>query len=259
MKGVYSKEAVSAIIDPLKAISSVFGGKEIHVVYENSPKDMFISAQNKKRSVRVMYELDVNSVIKDYEVVEKECGIYDVKQFIDQFGKYSSDLYQEDVKVDVVGNRLVINCDDETSNFYLGLLDLFKETRTTVRKLKTDSLTEACKFTLNGTMLKKLITNIGVYYDLDQIQFNGNEGDDFMTVRLSSSSTALRNDFTLQIKDVPVDADFSLKFMKEDIKGLLGCNDTFDFTVFTGAKSIMGVNYGRDHYSMRFYFSPIGD
>jgi len=259
MKGIYNKEAISAIIDPLKAISSVFGGKEVHVVYENSENDMFISAQNKKRSVRAMYELDVNKVVKDYSVAVKEAGIWDVKQFIDQFGKYSSDLYTQDVVMDVVENRLVIKCDDETTNFYLGQLDLFKETRTSVRKLNTSTLTEACAFTLRGTQLKKLITNISVYYDLDQVTFVGESGNDYMTVKLSSASSTLFNDFTLQIRDVKVNANFNLKFMKEDFKGLLGCNDSFDFTVFTGPKSIVNVNYARDHYTMRFYFSPLGD
>lgn len=259
MKGTYNKSAISAIIDPLKAISSVFGGKEVHVVYENGENDMFVSAQNKKRSVRVMYELDVKEVIKDYSVAIPEAGIWDVKQFIDQFGKYSSDLYTEDVELDVIDNRLVIKCDDETTNFYLGQLDLFKETRTSVRKLKTDSLTEACKFTLSGTQLKKLVTNIGVYYDLDQITFVGENGKNYMTVKLSSASSTLFNDFTLQIRDVEVKEDFNLKFMKEDFKGLLCCNDKFEFTVYTGPKSIVNVNYSRDHYDMRFYFSPLGD
>lgn len=256
MKGVYSKKAISNIVDPLKAISNVFNNTSVHVVYEMEDDSIHISTMNQKKSVYAMYELDASKTIKDYDPKSKEIGIWDVKQFINIFGKYNSDIYEGDVTVDCEDKKLVISCGDEMTDYYLSQLHLFEGSRSKTRKLKTESLTEAAKFELSGVELKRLLTNINVFEDQDEITLSGKKGKG-VTVRLSSSQGTVFNKNEMKLADIEVKEDFSQKFPKNDFKGLLVCNGSFDLSVYTGKKEVVNASYQKDDYTMNFYFSPL--
>jgi hypothetical protein len=260
MIGTYNKEALTNIVEPLQAISSVFGNNSVHVVYENSDDDMFIHTVNQKKSVYAIYLLKVDDVIENYSSKLKEACIWDVKFFMNVLNKYVNPIYVDNVEInwsENAKNKIEIKCGNEVSEFYMSDSGLFSESRKTSRKLNTSSLTEACSFTLDGNNLKKLKSSIAVFEEQHEFVLSGNEGDDYISVALSSDSSTQTNKNTSKIEGVEVKTDFSLKFPKEDIKGLLACNDKFDIEVFTGPKSIMGATYAKEHYDMKFYFSPL--
>lgn len=258
MKGVYDKKAIRNVVEPLKAISNVFNNTSVHVVYENNEDTMFISVVKAKK-IYAIYELKAKEVIKDYFPCQAEVGIWDVNQFINILGKYDNDIYTDDVTIDCSENKLTLSCGTEETDYYTAQLHLFDDVRGKVRRLKTESLTEACKFNLSGLELKRLKMNISVFDIQDEITVLGNKGDNHITVRLSSSSGTVFNKNESQIANVEVKEDFNLKFMKQDIKGLLSCNDSFDFNVYVGAKQIINASYAKDAYTMNFYFAPLKD
>jgi hypothetical protein len=258
MKGTYSKKAIGSVVDPLKAISNVFNNTAVHVVYEMEDETVHISTTNEKKSVYAMYELDAKEAIEGYEPATKEIGIWDVKQFVNILGKYDNDIYTEDVKIDCEDKKLVISCGDEITDYYLSQLHLFDGSRSAHRKLKTDSLTEAANFELTGVDLKKLLTNINVFEDQNEITIIGKEGEG-VTVRLSSSQGTVSNKNELKFPNIEVKANFSQKFPKSDFKGLLVCNGTFQITVYTGKKDVVNAYYEKDNYKLNFYLSPLVD
>jgi hypothetical protein len=254
MNGVYDKKAIRSIVKPLKDLSSVLNNNAVHVVYENTEDKINFSIDNKK--VIAIYELNAKDVIKNYEPKMPEVGIYYVQPFINILGKYENDIYTDDVIINCDKNKLDIDCGDEHSDYFLGDLYLFEGIRAKFKRLKTEKLTEACKFKLEGTTLKKFKMNISVFDTQDEITFVGKKGDNHITVRLSSSSGSVFNKNESKIP-VEVKEDFNLKYMKNDIKGLLSCNDSFDMTVFIGAKQLLNATYGDEHYTLNFFFSPL--
>jgi hypothetical protein len=257
MDGIYNKSAIANLVDPLKAISNVLGNKSVHVVYENEDDSMFISTVNAEKSVFAMHELKAKECIENYSVGKEELPIWDTKFFIEIIAKYQNDIYTDDVEVKTQDNKIIISCGDETSEFFLGQASLFETTRCKFRTLKTNSLTEAAKFTLDGVNLKKLLNNINVFVDQDEITFLGQEGDDHITVRLSSSSGTVFNKNESKIEGVSVSDSFEMKFPKESIKGLIGCNNSFSLAVYTGKKRLINASYEKESYKMNFYFSPL--
>jgi hypothetical protein len=258
MKGIYDKAAIRSVVEPLKAISSVFSNTPVHVVYENSEDTMFISVV-KKPKIYAIYELKAKEVIRDYEPCSAEVGIWDVNQFINILGKYENDVYVDDVIIECADNKLVLSCGNEETDYYTAQLHLFDDSRGKIRRLKTESLTEACKFNLSGAELKKLKMNISVFDIQDEVTFFGKKGQNSITARLSSSGGNVFNKNESKLNNVPVTADFNLKFLKQDIKGLLSCNDTFDFGVYVGQKNIISASYAKNAYTMNFYFAPIAE
>jgi hypothetical protein len=261
MKGVYSKKAIASVVDPLKAILNVFNNTSVHVVYESESKSIHISVVNQKKSVYAMYELKADEIIEDYEAPRTEIGIWEVNQFVNILGKYIDDVYADQVIIDFdekQQNKMIITCGDETTEYFLAQLHLFNDTRCKARKLKTDTLTKACEFELSGVDLKKLTTNINVFDEQDEITLIGSK-DEGVKVRLSSSSGTVFSKNESKLREVEVEDEFELKFPKADFKGLLKCNGSFDFTVYTGKKQIVNANYERDNYKMDFYFAPLAD
>jgi hypothetical protein len=261
MKGVYSKKAIASVVDPLKAILNVFNNTSVHVVYESESESVHISVVNQKKSVYAMYELKATEIINEYEAPREEIGIWEVGQFVNILGKYTDDVYADEVIIDfdeAQKNKMVITCGDDTTEYFLAQLHLFQDTRGKARKLKTSSLTEACKFELAGVDLKKLMTNINVFDEQDELTLIGDKTDG-VKVRLSSSSGTVFSKNEAKIEGVEVEDEFELKFPKADFKGLLKCNGSFDFTVYTGKKQIVNANYERDNYTMDFYFAPLAD
>jgi hypothetical protein len=261
MKGVYSKKAIASVVDPLKAILNVFNNTSVHVVYESESETVHISVVNQKKSVYAMYELKAKEIIKDYEAPRKELGIWEVSQFVNILGKYTDDVYTDEVTIDFdekQANKMIITCGGDTTEYYLAQLHLFDDSRGRKRTLNTSSLTKACSFTLSGMDIKKLVNNINVFDEQDQITLIGNTGDG-MRVRLSSSSGNVFSKNESKIEGVEVQDDFELKFPKIDFKGLLKCNGSFDVTVYTGPKQIINFNYERDNYTMDFYFAPLAE
>jgi hypothetical protein len=258
MKGVYSKEAIRSIVEPLRAISSVFSNISVHVVYEMEDETIHISTMNQKKSVFAMYELKAKKIIENYQPLIKEIGIWDVKQFVNILGKYENDIYANDVTIDCQKEKLVISCGNETTDYYLSQLHLFEDSKGKARKLKTDVLTEAAKFELAGVDLKKVLANINVFDDQNQLTLVGVKGKGVI-VRLTSESGSVFNKNEMTLADVEVKEDFTLKYQKADFKGLLVCNNKFNFTVYTGKKQIVNATYEKDNYTMNFYFAPLVD
>jgi len=257
MKGIYTKSAIKNVVEPLKAISSVFAN-DVHVVYENEPDAMFIGVTNQNKTIRSLFKLNVSDLIGEYGIPATEIGIWDVKNFTDILGKYQSDIYTEDVTVDCDGKKMTITCGKERTEYYTTELHLFDDIRFKQRNFKSGSLDKACGFRLEGADLKKIITNINVFSTQNQIEFVGKKGDDFVTVKISSDSGVFnRNE--LIIENVNVDFDFKMRFPKTDFKGLFLCNDYFDFNIYTGRKSVVEALYSKNEYDMNFYFSPIDD
>jgi len=258
MKGVYSKRAICSVVEPLKAISNVFNNTSVHVVYEMEDDTIHISTMNEKKSVYAMYELDAKNAIDSYEPATKEIGIWDVKQFVNILGKYDNDIYSEEVKVECEDKKLVISCGDETTDYYLSQLHLFESSRSKNRRLKTDSLTEAAVFEMSGVDLKRLLTNINVFDDQNELTLSGKKGEG-VVVRLSSSQGTVYNKNEMKFPDIEVKEDFVQKFPKSDFKGLLVCNGSFKFSVFTGKKEVVNAYYEKDDYKLNFYFAPLAD
>lgn len=257
MKGIYDKKAIGCLVDPLRAISSVFNNNAVHVVYENTEDTMLISTRNANRSIFAIFELNAKEAIKSYEVGFEDAPIWNVKQFIDILNKYQSEIYVEDVEIDCQDNKLIISCGKDTTDFFLGQKHLFEESRGKVKRLKTDTLDTACGFKLDGVNLKKVLANINVFTEQDILTISGKKGGDEVMVKLSSSAGTVFNKNESMIEDVKIDVDFNMDFKREDIKGLLECNDSFNFGVYTGEKEIISAIYNKDHYEMRFYFSKI--
>jgi len=258
MKGVYSKEAIHSVVESLKAMSSVFSN-DVHVVYESEEDAIYIGVANSRKSIRALFKLNTSDLINNYQATVKDIGLWDAKQFVNILGKYESDIYSDEVLVEADDRKLVITCGKEKTDYYTSPLHLFTEIRLNQRRLKTENLTNACSFTLNGIDLKKLMTNINVFDDQDQITLKGVEGTKEVTVSLSSSSGSVYNRNDSVIEDVEVSTSFELRFPKTDIKGLLSCNDSFEITVFVGKKSVVEAAYSKNNYDMRFYFSPLSD
>jgi hypothetical protein len=99
---------------------------------------------------------------------------------------------------------------------------------------------------------------IDVFDEQDELTLIGNK-EEGVKVRLSSSSGTVFSKNEAAMDGVSVEDDFELKFPKSDFKGLLKCNGSFDFTVYTGQKQIVNANYERDNYTMDFYFAPLAD
>jgi len=257
MKGVYNKKAISCIVDPLKAISSVLNGKGVHIVFENSDDSIFISIVNPMKSVYAMYELEASKVITDYEASIKEIAIWDVKNFIDILGKYQNEIYVEDVVISGDESPILITCAEETTDFHLSDISLLADSHCRFKRLKTETLTEACIFDMEGIQIKKLLNNISVYTDLDQLTLSGVEGTNEIKVKLASSSGSIYTKVHTKIENIEVKKDFEMDFPKDDIKGLLGCNDKLQFTVYIGKKNIIQATYSKDNYKMLFYFVPL--
>ena len=255
MKGVYTKDAIRSIVEPLKAINDVFDSNVAHVVYECGDDNMFISIQNPNGSVRAMWELNVDGVIGGYENTVSELGIYDIKQFMNIFGKYLMPIYEDEVTVECTDKRVEITCGKEKSVYSASPLHLFTETRGKSRRLKVEALTEAAKFRLEGPAFQKLKTNINVFDTQDTLTLSGKKGGT-LKVTLKTADGSSTNVSESEIDGVDVQDDFSLNFKKEDIKGLFGCNDEFEIGVYTGAKQIISASYGKNNYEMRFYFAP---
>jgi len=255
MKGVYTKTAIQSVVEPLKAMSSVFNN-EVHVVYENEDDAMYIGVMNSTKSIRAMFKLNVAGLIDQYGASVAEVGIWDVKQFINVFGKYQNDIYSEDVTVESGDRKLVIKCGKERTDYYTSSLNLFDSIRLKVRKFKTDKLTEACSFRLQGVTLKKILTNISVFSQQDKISFSGEKGKNEVMVELSCTGGGAFNKNTFVLEDVEVKETFKFVYPKSDIKGLLTCNDYFDLNIFVGAKEMMQASYSKNNYDMNFYFSP---
>jgi len=252
MKGVYKKQAIRDIVEPLKALTSVFENN-VHVVYENSPTSIIISV--KGIGVRAVYELKASEIIDEYDCPVKEVGIWEVKQFISILGKYLSDIYVDDVIIEPAREKLTISCGNEHTEYYLSDLSLFTDSRNPTRTLNTQSLTEACSFTLSGSELKKISNNISVFDEQDIFTIKSN-ADKKVKIRLSCSK-AVKNNLESVIDSVKSAESFSLNYNKSMIKGLMSCNDEFNIKVFLGAKNIIEVSYKKENYSMTFYLAPI--
>jgi hypothetical protein len=256
MKGVYNKEAVRAIVEPLKAITEVFDNNVAHVVYECEDDSMHISIQNPNGSVRAMWEMKTDGIVNSYANPVKEIGIYETKQFMNIFAKYLMPIYEDEIEVEVSDKRLEISCGKEKSGYATSPLHLFSETRGKVRRLKVETLTEATKFTLTGSQYEKLKTNMNVFDVQDTVTFSGKKGG-ILKVVLKTADGSSPNVSELEIDGVEVTEDFELNYKKSDIKGLISCHNEFEIGIYTGAKQIIGATYEKNNYAMRFYISPL--
>lgn len=261
MKGLLSKKAIRSLVEPLKITDSVFNEDQAHIVFENEDDKIYFSVVDEKRMVYAMYEMDASEMIGEYEVGKKEVGVWDVKQFVNILGKYENDIYTDlvEIKTNEGDNKFIIECGDEKTEIYTSALNLFDDYRCKNRKLKTSALTNAASFELADADLKKLMTNINVFDTQDIITLKGNQGDDFVTVRLSASASTVLNKNESKISGVEVNDDFEMRFRKNKIKGLLSRSNKFLVDVYTGKKEIINVTCERDDYNMSFYFPPLTD
>lgn len=257
MKGVLNKKAINSIVEPLKAISTVFENN-VHVVFENESKEIFVCVCNKSKGIYSICKLNAAEFIENFESTTNEIGIWDVKTFIDILAKYGNDIYTDNVNINCDGKKLMISCGKENTDFYLGQLHLFQDYRTN-RTLNMKKFTEACTFTLDGATLKKMIMNFGVFAEQDIFTLTGEKGANELTVTLSTHSSALFNRNRSVIDNVEIHESFDLNFQRATIKGLLSCNNSFEFTVFKGEPSIIQATYKKDNYDMKFYVTQISN
>ena len=258
MKGIYTKKAIMNLVEPLKAISSVYSST-VPIVYENDSETIFIGSIDENKSIFTFYNLKAKEIIQNYENPIKDIGINDVKQFIHILHKYCNNIYTDDVTIEPIDNRLVITCGNETVEYYLTELTMIEQYRSKVKRLKTELLTKACEFELSGSNLKKFIMNLGLFDgDDEEVNLSSNMKTNNITVKIHSSMSANQNKVSMNITDIgEIKAAFNVKFMKKVFEGLLGCNDKFNVIVYTGDKTILEVSYEKEFYNMKFYLIPL--
>lgn len=258
MKGIYSKKAIINLVEPLKAISSVYSST-VPVVYENDAEAIFIGSIDENKSIFTFYNLKAKEIIQNYENPIKDIGIYDVKQFIHILHKYCNNIYVDDVNIEPIDNKLVITCGNETIEYYLTELTMIEQYRSKVKRLKTELLTKACQFELAGSNLKKFSMNLGLFNgDDEEVNLSSNTKTNSIAVKIYSSMSANQNKISMDFTDIgEIKASFNVRFLKKVFEGLLGCNDKFNITVYTGDKTVLEVSYEKEFYDMKFYLIPL--
>lgn len=258
MKGIYDKTALHNLIEPLKAISDVYS-TAVPVVYECDDDGIFIGTIDENKSIFVFHNFKAKEFIKDYQNPIKEIGIHDVKQFIHILQKYCDKAYTEDVSIEPIDNKLVINCGNETLEYYLTDLSMIGQFRSKVRRMRSEILTKACEFELSGIDLKKLSSNVGIFNkDADEVSLSSNRKTNEIVVKIYSSMSANHNKVSMRIGGIgTISEAFDMRFKKEVFEGLLDCNDKFNIVIYTGNKNIIEVTYAKEAYDMKFYLVPL--
>jgi hypothetical protein len=258
MKGTLSKDSIKSIVDPLKAMSSVLDSQTdaVHVIYECEEDAVYIGAVNAAKSAYAMYKLDADKAIDNYTPIKEEIGIWDVQEFIRVIGNYQNSFYKDDVKIDMGKSdvKMNIKCGKDSTEYYTSQLHLIEKGK---RALKTDKLTSAVTFTLEGDELDKLRKNIDVFSTLDAVRITGKAGGTELTCKLYATQSSVKTSSNTGIEVDAITEDINIVFPKKEFKGLLACNSKFDITLYVGKKNLGGFSYERDNYEMKFYIAPI--
>jgi hypothetical protein len=255
MKGIYDKNAINNIVEPLTNIISVFE-KDARIVYECEKENIYISIKNASENIFCICNIKAKDIIKEYTVVEQEIGIWDVNSLIRVLNLFQKDFYKDDLKIDVKDSCLVFKCGTDSSKFALSNLNIIEEQRARVREFNVDAFTECCAFSLNGDPLKKTISKFNVFSELDIINFSGKK-DKALEMKLVDSSGALVTSSETIFSNVTCKHDFDMSFTKSNFKGILTASDSVEFVIYTGDTNIISAEYSNSGYDMQFYFSEL--
>lgn len=258
MKGIYNKSAINNMVEPLTNIISVFE-KDARIVYECEKDNIFISIKNVTETIFCICTINAKNIIKNYEVVEKEIGIWDINALIKVLNLFQKDFYKEDLEVTIKDNCFVFKCGSDSSQFALASVNQIEEQRARVRSFDTSVFNECCKFTLNGEPLKKTIAKFNVFSELDLITFCG-EKNKPLNMKLLNSSGALISSSETVFDNIICAESFSTSFNKHNFKGILNASDVIDFTIYNSNEMEMNVicaEYNNSGYEMQFFFSEL--
>lgn len=259
MKGTISKTNIKSIVDPLKAMSSVLDSQtdSVHVVYECEDDAVYIGAVNATKTAYAMYKLDAPNAIENYLPAKEEIGIWDVQEFIRVVGNYQNSFYKDNVDIDLINEtQLNIQCGKDCTEYYTSQLHLIEKGK---RALKTEKLTSAVSFTLEGDELDKLRKNIDVFSELDAVRITGKEGSSELSFKLFAQQTSVKTSSNTVVSVDEISEDIDITFPKKELRGLLACNSAFNVTLYTGKKNLGGFSYDKDNYEMKFYIAPISE
>jgi hypothetical protein len=260
MKGVYKKQAIRGIVDPLKTLSSVFHPNPLRVVLETEEDGIYISTVDSNQSVFAMYKLNAPEVIEGYEPLG-DLPIWDVKQFMNIVGNYEDDIYAENLEISQAENsngKLIFKCGQDESQFNLAQDHLLEPYRFGKRNLDTSKMTKAVGFKLEDVGLKKVLRNMGVFVDQDRFIIEGVKGNDYVKMIIASSSNANKNKNESRIEGVNVEEDFSMTFNKAEVKGMFSSHDSINIGVYVlGDRQILEAGYLESGYELNCYFNPI--
>lgn len=262
MRGVLkNKDCIKSLVDPLDIMTRVFQGigSKIQFRYEFTDDSILLSNVDKDQSLFVNYKLHVKSVFDDYNIIQKEIGVWDTTQYIKLLKKYGSNFYTKDskVKFDFDVNKFKISCGRDTDTFFTCSPDGLAKNK---HDFDTSSLDEIIKFKLEGVNLMKLLSNMDIYTIQDTVVFSGSPGEE-VKATVCSYDKPNQHEATSIFEGVTTDNPFRISFVKTKLKSILESNDSFSVVIYsTPKKNLMGrFMIENDQYFMSLALAPRKD
>jgi hypothetical protein len=252
------KSSIQSIVEPIESASKIYTGLGLDpaFVQEFDADSIHVCCVDEDNTIFVTYRLNTANIFDSYEVKKDKIGIYDTAQFTKLFKKYMK-FYNEDQKVsiDYEDGKYCLTYGQEKDIFHTCSIT---QVRRGNRGFDTSAMSCLAKFQLEGDNLSKILTNIGIYAQQTTVTFNGSAEGSHIQCLISSPDKEYQNYGSFYIEGIEIETDFTIRFAKNKIKGVLECNDKFDVALYSVKKGpcLGHFTYSKNDYDMNFYLAP---